>query len=146
MIEASKATNLQNKAELTGHVIYCPITTQYHPDNPKSNEIRATVKIIDTTQNIDSFVDKAKRFIIGLDSNYRQTNKMCCRLINMIDTFDASVTSALKSDIIPNLQTKSNSGYILPHIQTAQKQDELPKDMKTALVGGSATKSTPPRK
>ena len=66
--------------------------------------------------------------------------------VNQHDIFDTSITSALKSDIILNLQTKGNSRLVLSRLRIAQKQGDLPKDMTTVLVGGSATNITPPRK
>ena len=61
----------------------------------------------------------------------------------MLDEFDSTTTSALRNDIIPSLNTKGGSNYVLSRLHSAHKQGNLPSDMSSALLGGSKLVSPP---
>ena len=63
----------------------------------------------------------------------------------MVHSFEATVTSSMKGNLIPKLNTKGNSAYVLLRLNSTQRHSELPEDMATALVNGTSTKNIPPK-
>ena len=140
----TKAANPRSKANLGNRAIYRLTPNQYVSANPQSDQIRAKVKLLNVTENIASFVDDTKAVIRSMGSEERQINKVCPKLLKMVNNFEATITSALKGDNIPKLNTKDNSTYVLSWFNSAQRYGGLPEDMVTALKNDAATKTTPP--
>ena len=109
----TKAANPRSKANLGNRAIYRLTPNQYVSANPQSDQIRAKVKLLNVTENIASFVDDTKAVIRSMGSEERQINKVCPKLLKMVNNFEATITSALKGDNIPKLNTKDNSTYVL---------------------------------
>ena len=104
--------------------IACNGNDVYSDVQPRSNQIHATVKLLDTTAALDLFVLESKNSIVDLKERMdvkenRMTVRMCDRLLSSVERLDKIVLGALRKDVIPNLGAKGNTQYVLGRLRSA---------------------------
>ena len=75
---------------------------------PRSNQMRANIKLLDATRSIDIFMKEAMGFISCIVTPDRETKKVCKRLMHTVEQLDGNVEMDLQRDVIINLHTKGN--------------------------------------
>ena len=97
----------------------------------KQNQLQATVKLLDASENIEEFVSDTKSIL----SNIRTTNKkLYSQLTTIVNHFEHSVGSTLKDEIIPNMNSCGSPMYVLQRLRAARKSGTTGGGLSNALI------------
>ena len=97
----------------------------------KQNQLQATVKLLDASENIEEFVSDTKSIL----SNIRTTNKkLYSQLTTIVNHFEHSVGSTLKDEIIPNMNSCGSPMYVLQRLRAARKRGTTGGGLSSALI------------
>ena len=83
------------------------------------NSCQFTVKLLDTSEEIDKFVENCKEVVSEIGDLLKGSNTRgkCNELTHMIDHFDTEIACVIKEELIPKIRSVDSADYVHPHLK-----------------------------